>query len=75
MADNKFQRRISTDKFGNPFQVVGCKPNKKNSDFNVGYADLGGKTYKIEVSKASKDDVDYWVRITKMDEKRKATSM
>ena len=60
------KQRISTDRFGQPYQVVGIKPNKKNADFNQGYVELGKKLYKLEISTANKDDVDYWVRITQL---------
>lgn len=66
--------RISTDRFGNPYQVVGCK-DKKGSGFASGYVELGGKLYKIEPSEAQKDGVMYWVKITKVDKKAKHTSM
>jgi len=57
---------VRTDKFGNPTMLVGCKPNKKNDAFNKGYAELGGKLYKIEVSEATKEGYAYWVKITKV---------
>lgn len=56
------KKRIRTDRFGNPYQVVGCKDNKNG--FAVGYVELGGKLYKIEPSKADKDGVSVWVKIT-----------
>lgn len=66
-------RPIQTDRFGNAYQLVGCKPNKNG--FSVGYAELGGKLYKIEPSEASKEGISHWVKITKVDKKAKQTSM
>lgn len=56
------KKRISIDRFGNPYQLVGCKINEKG--FSKGYAELGGKLYKIEPSEAQKDGVGFWVKIT-----------
>jgi hypothetical protein len=67
------QARISTDKFGNPYQLIGCK-DKKSNGFAVGYIELGGKLYKIEPSAAQKDGVLYWVKVTAL-KKRTAGSM
>lgn len=58
------KRFIKNDRFGNPFQVVGCKPNK--GGYPVGYAELSGKLYKIEPSESKKDGVDMWVKITQV---------
>lgn len=68
-------QRISTDKFGNPYMLVGCKESKKNADFNKGYIELGGKLYKLEVSKANKDGVHYWVRVTQMKKRQQSGGM
>ncbi len=57
---------VKTDRFGNAYQVIGCKPSKKNPDFAVGYVELGGKLYKIEPSAAQKDGVSYWCRVTQV---------
>ncbi|MEA9415918.1 hypothetical protein [Flavobacterium sp. PL02] len=57
------QARISTDRFGNPYQLVGCK-DKKGTGFYSGYMELGGKLYKIEPSPANKEGVGYWVKVT-----------
>lgn len=57
-------RRISTDRFGNSYQVVGCKENR--GGYPVGYAEIGGKLYKIEPSDSNKDGVKMWVKITLM---------
>lgn len=70
---SNYKRRVSTDRFGNPYQLVGCKENKNG--FPVGYVELGGKTYKIEPSEAKKDGVLYWVKVTKVDAKKQHSSM
>lgn len=68
------QARISNDRFGNPYQVIGCK-DKKGNGFSQGYVELGGKLYKLEPSVASKDGVEYWVKVTQVKKQNKATSM
>lgn len=70
---NKYPPRITNDRFGNPYQLIGCKPNK--GGFPVGYIELGGKTYKVEPSPANKEGVLFWVKVTKLDEKKRVTSM
>lgn len=67
------QRRISSDRFGNPYQLIGCKPNK--NDYPVGYVELGGKLYKIEPSPANKEGVLYWVKITAVKKQAQHSSM
>jgi hypothetical protein len=67
------KNRISTDRFGNAYQLIGCKPNK--AGFSVGYIELGGKLYKIEPSEAQKEGVSHWVKVTKVDKKAQHTSM
>lgn len=64
--------KIKVDKFGNPFQSIACKNNKNG--YPVGYAELGGKLYKIEPGSGS-GEVDAWVRITKVDQKKRPSSM
>lgn len=59
------RKRISTDRFGNPYQLVGCK-DKKGNGFASGYIELGGKLYKIEPSEAQKEGVMYWVKVTQV---------
>ncbi|MGL2966087.1 hypothetical protein [Flavobacterium sp. XGLA_31] len=68
-------RSISTDRFGNSYQVIGCKPSKKNPDFAVGYVELGGKLYKLEPSEANKDGVSFWVRVTHVKKQNRPQSM
>lgn len=71
MSQNK--KLIKTDRFGNPFQVIGCR-DKKGNGFPVGYVELGGKLYKLEPSQANKDGVDTWIRVTAV-KKQTAASM
>jgi hypothetical protein len=68
------QNFIKNDKFGNPFQVVGCK-DKKGNGFAVGYVELGGKLYKLEPSEAKKEGVKAWVKITQVKKQNRSTSM
>ncbi|MFN5771563.1 hypothetical protein [Flavobacterium sp.] len=68
------KKRISTDRFGNPYQVVGLK-DTKGTGFPKGYAELGGKLYKIEVSDSKKEGVEAWVRITRVEQNKRQTSM
>jgi hypothetical protein len=68
------QARISTDRFGNPYQLIGCK-DKKGNGFSQGYIELGGKLYKMEPSPATKDGVEYWIKVTQVKKQNKATSM
>lgn len=67
-------KRISTDKFGNPYQLIGCK-DKKGTGFAVGYIELGGKLYKVEPSTAQKEGVLYWVKITAVKKQANHASM
>lgn len=67
-------KRISTDRFGNPFQLIGCK-DKKGNGFPYGYVELGGKLYKVEPSSAQKDGVEYWVKITAVKKRSSHQSM
>ena len=68
------QNRISTDRFGNPYQLIGCK-DKKGTGFSSGYVELGGKLYKVEPSQAQKDGVEFWVKITLVKKKPSHSSM
>lgn len=63
MSQNR--KRISTDRFGNPYQVIGCK-DKKGNGFPSGYVELGGKLYKLEPSSSNKEGVDMWIRVTQV---------
>ena len=67
------QSRISTDRFGNPYQLISCKGNKNG--FPVGYITLGGKLYKIEPSPAQKDGVLFWVKVTAIKKQPTQSSM
>lgn len=64
---------IKTDRFGRPYQVIGCRPNK--NDFPVGVVTLGGKRYKLEPSEAQKEGYMYWIKVTKLDAKKKHSGM
>jgi hypothetical protein len=64
---------VKTDRFGNAYQLIGCKPNK--NDFPVGYIELGGKLYKLEPSKSKNDKYLYWIKVTKVNKQNKQTSM
>lgn len=66
-------RFVKTDRFGNAYQVIGCKENKNG--YPVGYVTLGGSLYKVEPSKSEKDGVAAWVRITKVQKRNRVTSM
>ena len=65
-------KRISTDRFGNPYQVVGCK-DKKGNGFPVGYVELGGKLYKLEPSESQKEGTALWIRVTQVKKNAKQT--
>ncbi|SHF14043.1 hypothetical protein SAMN05444377_10485 [Flavobacterium fontis] len=67
-------KRISTDRFGNPYQVIGLK-DTKGTGFPKGYVELGGKLYKLEHSPSQKEGVEAWIRVTKVDQKQRQTSM
>jgi hypothetical protein len=75
MANNNGSggRFIKTDRFGNAYQVVGCKENK--SGFPVGYVTLGGKEYKLEPAESKKDGVHTWIRVTNVKKQARPTSM
>lgn len=60
-----FKQRVSTDRFGQAYQVIGCK-DKKGTGFPKGYIELKGKLYKLEPSNANKDGVDMWIRVTEV---------
>jgi hypothetical protein len=55
---------VRTDRFGNPYTVVGFKNNKNG--FPVAYAELGNQLYKLEVTHAKKEGIELWCRITKV---------
>jgi hypothetical protein len=53
---------IKNDRFGNPYQLIGCKVNDKG--FAKGYIELGGKLFKIEPSVSQNEKYAYWVKVT-----------
>lgn len=67
-------QNIRTDKFGNPYIVVGCK-DKKGTGFPKGYVELGGKLYKLEPSDSQKEGTAMWIRVTRVNKNRQNTSM
>lgn len=69
--NNKIQ--IRNDKFGNPYQLVGCKVNEKG--FSKGYIELGGKLYKVEPSLSSNEKYSYWCKVTQVKKQTNHTSM
>lgn len=71
MAQN--QAYIKNDRFGNPFQLIGCKPNDKG--FCKGYIELGGKLYKVEPSISQNEKYGYWVKITAVKKQSTSKSM
>lgn len=71
MAQQKF---IKTDRFGNPYQVVGCR-DKKGTGFPVGYVELKGQLYKLEPSSAKKDGVEAWIKVTAVKKQPTHSSM
>lgn len=88
MAYNNGTRapRISTDRFGNPYQlkfaaqVTNRKTGEEVNAFKT-YVELGGKLYKIEVSQAEKtkeikgqETAGMWVKVTHV-KKQAAASM
>lgn len=64
-------QRVSLDRFGNNYQVIGCK-DKKETGFPKGYIELKGVLYKLEPSEAKKDGVDYWVKVTEMKKQQRS---
>jgi len=65
--------KVNTDRFGNAYQLIGCKPNKNG--FPVGYLELGNSLYKVEPSESKNEKYLYWVKVTKVDKRKKQTSM
>jgi hypothetical protein len=70
-----FKKFIKSDKFGNPFQVIGLKDEKNNGKYPKGYVELGNHLYKIEVSESKKDGVELWCKVTKVKKNPTHTSM
>jgi hypothetical protein len=69
-----YKPRINNDRFGNPYQVIGCK-DKKGTGFPKGYVELGAKLYKLEPSDAKKDGVDVWIKVTQVKKQPQNSSM
>lgn len=64
---------VKSDRFGNPYQLIGCKANDKG--FCKGYIELGGKLYKVEPSKSDNEKYGYWVKVTQVKKRPNHTSM
>ena len=69
-----YKPRITNDRFGNPFQVIGCK-DKKGTGWSKGYVELGGKLYKLEPSEALKEGVKVWIKVTAVKKQTQSSSM
>jgi len=68
------KKRISTDKFGNPYQLCGMKRNEEGN-FPKAYAELGGKLYKIEISPSNNEKYSDWCKVTLMKKRPTHSSM
>lgn len=64
---------IKLDRFGNEFQLIGCK-DKKGNGFGAGYFEMKGQLYKVEASEAQKEGYTHWVKITKVKKTPKSSS-
>ena len=64
---------VKNDRFGNPYQLIGCKPNDKG--FCKGFIELKGQLYKIEPSTSNNEKYGYWVKVTKVSKRTSNTSM
>lgn len=86
MAGQRYEQRVSTDRFGNPsvLKFAADVFNRKSGEIVQGvgktYVELGNQLYKVEVSRAQKvkqtkygDREGFWVKITKCS-KRSASS-
>ena len=71
MAKNQ-HTQTRKDRFGNDYAVIGCK-DPKNTGFSRGYITIKGDTYKLEPSKADKEGVEAWIRVTKMNNAQKSS--
>ena len=54
MANQQYSKQ---DKFGNDYQVIGCK-DKKDTGFSKGYIVIKGDLYKLEPSESKKEGVE-----------------
>lgn len=83
--NNNKQARISTDRFGNAYQlktameVVNKKTGEVIADNFRCYVELGGKLYKIEISPRHKETKTggnaVWVKVTKSEQQKRQSSM
>lgn len=85
---NQRSPRISNDRFGRPYQLKFATSvfNKKHGeildDIHRAYFDLGGKTYIVETCPAKKKKMTkygersgIWIKVTKVEQRQRATSM
>jgi len=63
------------DRFGNPYMIKSVSIKEKKNGYEEArcFVEIGGKTYKIEVSPAKKDGVEYWLKITKQTPRKTGT--
>jgi len=64
---------VKTDRFGQSYQVIGCKENKNG--FPVGYVELGGKLYKLEPSDSKNEKYESWIKVTAVKKQNRNSSM
>lgn len=55
---------VRYDKQNRPYKLVGLKKNKNG--FPVGYVEMNGNLYKIDVSTSKKEGVELWIKFTKL---------
>lgn len=55
---------VKYDKQNRPYKLVSLKKNKNG--FPVGYVEIGGSLYKIDISPAKKEGVELWAKFTKL---------
>lgn len=70
-SHSSHHRSSRTDKFGNEYKLVSCKANDKG--FAKGFIEISGQLYKVEPSKAQKEGVAYWVKVTKLKKRSKSS--
>jgi hypothetical protein len=67
---------VKHDKFGNPYKNVKCKPKEgRDVTFYNGYVEITKNgLYQISPGEELDDEGNRWVRVKKMDDKRKRAS-
>lgn len=75
-------QRVSTDRYGNPYVLkrMKAKVDRKSGEHLpvfVGYVEIGGNTYQVEVSNNNKEYNDgkesKWMKVRKMQPRRKSS--